>query len=54
LTQQLAGLLIDEMHFHAGPTLDCSKFVVQHVLIVIQFVLDVKAGHWTFENGIGH
>jgi hypothetical protein len=54
LAQQLAGFSIDEMNLGAGRADDRLVLVFGHIRIVIQLVLDVKAGRRAPENEVAH
>jgi hypothetical protein len=49
LTEQLAGLSIDEMKPSAGFAIDNFLFVVSHILIIVHPVLDLHLGLWAGE-----
>jgi hypothetical protein len=54
LTQELAGLSIDEMYLGAGRTDDRPVLVFGNIWIVVQLVLDVETGRRTPENEMAH
>jgi hypothetical protein len=54
LTQQLAGLSIDEMYLGAGRADDRPVLVFGNIWIVIQLVLDVEARRRAPENELAH
>jgi hypothetical protein len=53
-TKQLAGFSIDEMYPGAGRTGDRLVLVFGNILIVVELVLDVEAGHPAPENELTH
>jgi hypothetical protein len=54
LTQQLAGLSVEQMHFGAGRPRYRLIFVFGNIWIVIQLVLDVEVGRRASEKEISY
>jgi hypothetical protein len=54
LAQQLASLSIDEVQLGASRASDPFIFVVGHILIILQKMLDVHRRRPAGENEMGH